>query len=133
MKQHYRSFFGIIALALSLLVFGSASAQNANMVVTMTTPDGKLVTTEKQKIAEFTIKGLDTQADIDAFTSKALAYGKVISFYISPDLVNGERKCKATFAKGLEKGYFKGLLTHLGISKVIINGQEKPVSEFGTK
>ena len=131
MKKLYALF--VIALALFVIFPQNASAQTAGTVITMTTPDGKLKKDAKQKTAEFTIKGLNTQADVDQFVSKALAYGSVVSFTVSSQEMNGARECKATFPLSIDKGYFKGLLTHLGVSKVIINGKETAVADLGTK
>lgn len=132
MKRSFRSLVAMFTLALSMVI-GSAFAQTGSLVLKMTTPDGKIVTTDKQKIAEFTIKGLSTQAQVDALVSKAMAYNSVIAFNISSAEVNGERTGKAVFGKSIDKGYFKTLLTHLGVTTVIINGKEMPVSELGSK
>lgn len=131
MKKIYTVFVVTLAV-LSLLVNNEALAQGET-VVTMTTPGGKLQKDAKKKTADFTIKGLDTQEEVDLFVKKALAYGSVISFDVSSQPANGERQCKASFALSVDKGYFKGLLSHLGVSAVIIDGKQTAVADLGNK
>jgi hypothetical protein len=130
MKKLYTAIV-LICLALLTLPASNAVAQVTAKVITLTSPNGALEVNEKSQVAEFTIKGLSSQAEVDQFIANALKYQKVISIKVSSEVTNGERKGTATFAKNLEKDYFKGLLTHLGVSAVIINGKETPVADLG--
>lgn len=131
MKKIYTVFISFVIVL--FLFAGSDAFAQGGTVITMTTPGGKIQKDSKKKIAEFTIKGLNTQEEVNQFVKKALAYPSVISFDVSLQVINGERLCRATFALSIEKGYFKELLTHLGVTAVVIDGKETAVADLGNK
>ena len=114
----------------------SASAQlSSNVKFAFTKEKGKLVKVDekRQKVAEFMISGLSNPADLEKIQNQFRNNKSVVSFNISSDVVDGNRKAKLVCLKSFKMQDFKLILQSLGIKQVTVDGLTKDVNEIGTK
>lgn len=126
----------LITSVFSFVMVFSASAQlSSNVKFAFTKEKGKLVKMDekRQKVAEFMISGLSNPADMEKIQTQFRNNKSVISFNISSDVVNGNRKAKLVCLKSFKMEDFKIILQSLGIKQVTVDGLTKDVSEIGTK
>lgn len=123
----------------SLFIFSQAFesiAQTSNPEILMKfqrKADGKVVDINAvgQKVFEFTVIGLNSQADISNFKARFTGREYVFSVNISESTINGERTGSIILDRSTHGGNVKELLIKAGITNISIDGEVKPVEEIG--
>jgi len=125
----------IASVFASGMVFSASAQLSSNVKFAFTKVNGKFVKIDekRQKVAAFMISGLSNPADLETIQNQFRSNKSVISFNISSDVIDGNRKAKLVCLKSLKMGDFKLILQDLGIKQITVDGLTKDVNEIGTK
>jgi hypothetical protein len=129
MKRFYQI---AIALFIAVFSFSTLSAQeNAGITFSMIKKDGKLIHRIKMElqVLDFTVAGLNSNAEVDAFIAKFKALESVADITISYDLVDNKRVGSATFQKKATHADMKNALLSSGVTQVIIDEKEININD----
>ena len=125
----------ITSVFASGMMFSASAQLSGNVKFAFTKEKGKIVKMDekRQKVAEFMISGLSNPADLEKIQNQFRSHKSVISFNISSDVVDGNRKAKLVCLKSFKMEDFKLILQSLGVKQVMVDGLTKDVNEIGTK
>ena len=123
-------YFLILALFIGNITVSYAQMSTNEIIFTVNKKGDKLFQSDEknQKFVEFTISGLDSQEQVVDLCKKFLNSVGVVSFTVSEEIIDEQRKASATFFEDANFDYYKALLLSNGIETLILM-----VKRFGMK
>jgi hypothetical protein len=117
------------------MIFSASAQLSGNVKFAFIKEKGKIVKLDekRQKVAEFMISGLNNPSDQEQIQKQFLSNKLVVSFNISPDAIDGNRKAKLVCLNSFKQNDFKLILQSLGIKEITVDGITKDVNEIGIK
>jgi hypothetical protein len=125
----------ITSVFFSGMIFSASAQLSGNVKFAFIKEKGKIVKLDekRQKVAEFMISGLNNPSDQEQIQKQFLSNKLVVSFNISPDAIDGNRKAKLVCLNSFKQNDFKLILQSLGIKEITVDGITKDVNEIGIK
>ncbi|MBN2682875.1 MAG: hypothetical protein JXR58_10230 [Bacteroidales bacterium] len=119
-----------LLVVLAIMTLSTLVAQNQDVTIHITSKSDKIFgkDIDGNKAISFYLEGLNDELAVTRFTEKILKNDFVIDFDIIPATFNGKRKATVVFKPTVRTLYFQSLLQNLGVTKIVIDNQEIPVT-----
>lgn len=127
-----RLFQIIIAMFIAFYSFSTVSAQeNTEITFSITKINGKLINSnaQEQKAISFSVFGLSSNEEVDAFIAKFKQMKFVVDITISYDFLYGKRIGSATFQSDATSVDIKNAMLNAGVTHVFIHEKKYPISD----
>ena len=118
--------FLILAIFLGNITVSYSQMSTNEIIFTVNKKGDKIFQSDEknQKFVEFTISGLNSQEQVVDLCKKFLNSVGVVSFTVSEEIIDEQRKASATLFEKANFDYYKALLLSNGIETLIIDGEE---------
>jgi len=118
--------FLILAIFLGNITVSFSQMSTNEIIFTVNKKGDKLFQSDEknQKFVEFTIFGLNSQEQVVDLCKNFLNSVGVVSFTVSEEIIDEQRKASATLFEDANFDYYKALLLSNGIETLIIDGEE---------
>jgi hypothetical protein len=114
----------MLITALFIHSFVSAQDNAAAITFSFVKQDGKVITrnAQDQKVLTFSVTGLNTNEEVDAFVAKLEKMKMVVDVVISYELKDNQRTGVVTFESDAKMLYIKNALLYSGVTQVTVDG-----------
>jgi len=134
MKNMMKLFVSAIIAVFLFTTTVGAQVTTKDVTVTVNKKGTKYFETNAsgQKTFNFTISGLATQAELNAFATTFRAIAGVEKLDVSTTMTNSKWTATAIFSEKATKAFLANVLKKAGVTKIIIDGTSMTPSELLT-
>ena len=134
MKTNLKFFTTLLISVYLLSAVSFAQTQYKEVIFTVSKKGDNFFSKNSlgQKTIDFTISGISTQEDMDAFSVKFKTIDGVINLEVVAGVTSGTWTATATFFERINKKLLQNILLQAGVKKVIIDGKAYSSEEIGT-